>query len=125
MGGGKRGKNRRRAVMEKAQQTGGGVPRCAYCGAQMSRKRDYYFAPAGAEVVFFTMDHIIPRAKGGCNDQRNLIGACRPCNELRGDMPLDQFIELLGDAALITIERAREMMAEAQAITAAVRWRSG
>jgi 5-methylcytosine-specific restriction endonuclease McrA len=117
MGGGKRAKARRRSIMAKAQLNGHGLPRCTYCGVQMSRKAEHYAAPPGAAVQFFTMDHIIPRAKGGCNDQRNLTGACRPCNEARGDMPLDEFIESLGDRAVITVDQAREMMALAHQIT--------
>lgn len=120
MGGGKRAKARRCAIMAKSQKNG--VPRCTYCGVQMSRRAEHYSARSDAVIQFFTMDHIIPRASGGCNDQRNLTGACRPCNEARKDVPLDQFIEELGDKAVITVEEAREMMALAQQITMARRF---
>jgi 5-methylcytosine-specific restriction endonuclease McrA len=120
MGGGKRAKARRRAIMEKSQANG--APHCSYCGIRMSRKAEFYSATRADPVGFFTMDHVLPRACGGCNDQRNLVGACRMCNQDRGDMPLDQFIESLGDKAVITVERAREMMREAKAVTEAVRF---
>ena len=46
-------------------------PECAYCG----RKHPT------------TLDHVIPRARGGSQDRRNLIGACGACNLEKSDMP--------------------------------------
>ena len=46
-------------------------PECAYCG----RKHPT------------TLDHVVPRAKGGGQDRRNLIGACGACNLEKSDMP--------------------------------------
>ena len=46
-------------------------PECAYCG----RKHPT------------TLDHVVPRAKGGSQDRRNLIGACGACNLEKSDMP--------------------------------------
>ena len=37
----------------------------------------------GVEILF-TKDHIIPRARGGSNDQRNLQTMCQPCNTSKG-----------------------------------------
>lgn len=33
-----------------------------------------------------TTDHIVPRAKGGTNDRRNLVAACYRCNQNKADM---------------------------------------
>lgn len=122
MGGGKRAKARRNAIMQKAQQNGHGAPTCTYCGARLSRKPEAYDAKRGEPLQFFTMDHIVPRANGGCHDLRCLAAACRVCNEERATMPLDEFIESLGDKAVITVEKAREMMREAQSISEARRY---
>lgn len=46
-------------------------PECAYCG----RKHPT------------TLDHVVPRAKGGGQDRRNLIGACGACNLEKSDLP--------------------------------------
>ena len=46
-------------------------PECAYCG----RKHPT------------TLDHVVPRAKGGSQDRKNLIGACGACNLEKSDMP--------------------------------------
>jgi 5-methylcytosine-specific restriction endonuclease McrA len=43
----------------------------------------------------FTMDHKIPKVRGGSNARSNLLLACAPCNRLKGDMSYDQFLELL------------------------------
>lgn len=36
-----------------------------------------------------TIDHITPRSKNGRHALWNLVLACRPCNEQRGDTGLD------------------------------------
>ena len=46
-------------------------PECAYCG----RKHPT------------TLDHVVPRAKGGNQDRKNLIGACGACNLEKSDLP--------------------------------------
>ncbi len=39
-----------------------------------------------------TIDHVIPRSKGGTNDLDNLLLACNKCNNKRGDqMPSPSF----------------------------------
>ena len=50
---------------------------CQYCGI--------YCKP---DVV--SIDHIIPRSKGGKNKWRNLVTACKPCNNIKGDKTLDE-----------------------------------
>jgi 5-methylcytosine-specific restriction endonuclease McrA len=41
--------------------------RCAYCHGYAD-----------------TVDHIVPRAAGGTDDERNLVAACRKCNSRKG-----------------------------------------
>ena len=36
-----------------------------------------------------TVDHVIPRSKGGSNDDDNLVIACYGCNYLKADQVLD------------------------------------
>jgi len=38
----------------------------------------------GVEIQF-TLDHIIPRARGGSNDESNLQPMCEPCNVRKAD----------------------------------------
>ncbi|MBI2845239.1 MAG: HNH endonuclease [Chloroflexi bacterium] len=55
----------RRTVMARDQYT------CQYCGIQPSK--------AG-----LTLDHIVPRARGGKSDWKNVVSACIPCNQRKG-----------------------------------------
>lgn len=47
--------------------------RCQYCGR-------------GAE----TLDHVLPRSRGGRHVWENLVAACRPCNHTKADRTLDE-----------------------------------
>ncbi len=37
-----------------------------------------------------TIDHIIPRSKGGPTQKSNLVAACRPCNAQKKDKSLEE-----------------------------------
>ena len=43
---------------------------CRYCGTQWSLKN----------LVRMTVDHVIPKSKGGTHDETNLVTACNSCN---------------------------------------------
>ena len=51
--------------------------RCQYCGLK--------FSP-----FELTLDHIIPRSRGGRTEPENLCAACRPCNQRKGDRTPDE-----------------------------------
>jgi 5-methylcytosine-specific restriction endonuclease McrA len=44
--------------------------RCAYCGSPKFK---------------LTIDHIIPKSKGGKSNFENCVAACKPCNTKKGD----------------------------------------
>ncbi len=51
--------------------------RCQYCGAQVNSKT-------------MTVDHVVPRSRGGGNTWENCVLACRRCNTRKGNQPLDK-----------------------------------
>ena len=59
-----------------------------YLLAKFQRKCVY----CGAGDIPLTRDHVIPRSAGGSNRISNLTLACLPCNQAKGNLPLDQFI---------------------------------
>jgi 5-methylcytosine-specific restriction endonuclease McrA len=75
--------------LELAQDQGG---LCFWCGEPM---RDE--APSNGRPhppLMPTIDHIIPRARGGTNERVNLVAACSDCNNRRGDMPAGTYAML-------------------------------
>ena len=52
--------------------------RCAYCGCELTMKS-------------MQIDHVIPRASGGGDDEDNLLPACRSCNHRKGTSTLETF----------------------------------
>lgn len=76
-------------------------PNCRYCDRETLPPR-----PDGkAEFpLTATIDHMIPRARGGGGaDVGNVTLACRDCNELKGNMTVDEFAEAVHRA----VERGR------------------
>jgi len=45
---------------------------CAYCGNQFTAKE-------------LTIDHVLPRSRGGRNLWTNVVAACKPCNHRKGN----------------------------------------
>lgn len=56
----------RRSVLARDQYT------CQYCGEQPGRAN-------------LTIDHVIPRSRGGQTDWENVVTACRSCNQRKGN----------------------------------------
>ena len=62
----------REYLLEKWHRT------CAYCGATN---------------VPLEIEHIHPKSRGGSNRVSNLTLACRPCNERKGNQPIEAFLK--------------------------------
>jgi 5-methylcytosine-specific restriction endonuclease McrA len=45
---------------------------CQYCGRHSSPQE-------------LTLDHVVPRSRGGSSGWENLVACCRPCNNRKGD----------------------------------------
>jgi 5-methylcytosine-specific restriction endonuclease McrA len=85
----------RRTVMARDRYT------CQYCGTQ----------PAKSNL---TLDHVTPRSRGGSTHWDNVVTACIPCNQRKGDRtPHEAGLRLLARpdrpryAALVLLGRAQ------------------
>jgi hypothetical protein len=76
-------------------------PGCAWCGRTLWR-RD------------LTLEHVVPRSRGGHLTAENAVVACRACNRRRGSRPVDAYVrELLREGAdvdVATLRRALERL---------------
>ena len=41
------------------------------------------------------LDHVVPRARLGCNSYRNLVSSCIECNSQKGEKAADDFLRRL------------------------------
>lgn len=48
-------------------------------------KRDGHECQYCGSVIDLTLDHLIPRSKGGQSNWKNLVTACKSCNARKGD----------------------------------------
>ncbi len=61
--------------------------RCVYC----SRSLESASVAADGGEMSLTLDHVIPRSKGGDDEADNLVTACKRCKTARGNMSLAAF----------------------------------
>lgn len=62
--------------------------KCKYCGHPIAQAR-------GRDKKVYrvsTLDHVIPKSKGGTNCKENIVAACVNCNSLKGE---DSVYELM------------------------------
>ena len=58
-----------------------------------------------------TLDHIIPRSRGGHTDWDNLVACCHACNNLKGDrLPEEAGLKLLRQPRPFTLHTSRQLM---------------
>jgi 5-methylcytosine-specific restriction endonuclease McrA len=58
-----------------------------------------------------TLDHVIPRSRGGHTDWDNLVACCHACNNLKGDrLPEEAGLELLRTPRPFTLHTSRQIM---------------
>lgn len=52
-----------------------------------------------------TVDHIVPKAKGGRENLNNLAWTCKDCNEAKGARDLAEFVEAVKTGAIVVVKR--------------------
>ena len=71
---------------------------CQYCG-QVFHARD------------LTLDHVVPRSKGGLSVWQNMVAACSRCNHRKGDRLLEEAgLKLLRPPRPLTLNTSRGMI---------------
>jgi 5-methylcytosine-specific restriction endonuclease McrA len=74
-------------------------PSCVWCGRDLWR-RD------------LTLEHVVPRSRGGHATPENALVACRACNKRRGSKPVDAYArELLREGADVDLPTLRHALA--------------
>ena len=77
-------------------------PACVWCGRELWR-RD------------LTLEHVVPRSRGGHMTAENALVACRTCNRRRGSRPVDAYVrDLLREGArvdLVAVRRSLQRLA--------------
>jgi 5-methylcytosine-specific restriction endonuclease McrA len=53
---------------------------CIYCGKELDK-------------YTITLDHMIPKSKGGNDTMDNLVASCKECNTEKADMLPQEFLE--------------------------------
>jgi 5-methylcytosine-specific restriction endonuclease McrA len=73
-------------------------PACVWCGRELWR-RD------------LTLEHVVPRSRGGHMTSENALVACRSCNRRRGSRPVDAYVrELLREGADVDVDALRRSL---------------
>jgi hypothetical protein len=73
-------------------------PSCVWCGRSMWR-RD------------LTVEHVVPRSRGGHLVSENALVACRACNRRRGSRPVDAYVrDLLREGVEVDLAALRESL---------------
>ena len=71
---------------------------CQYCGAAM----------ASGEL---TLDHVIPRSRGGLSTWENLVACCHSCNRRKGNqLPHEASMNLMREPRAFNLHTSRHIM---------------
>lgn len=66
----------RRRIFERDNRT------CKYCGYILT-------------IETMTLDHKVPKSKGGLNNDNNLVSCCYQCNLYKANMSVETFTKML------------------------------
>src|SRR5581483_1547087 len=71
---------------------------CQYCGTVL----------ASAEL---TLDHVVPRSRGGTSTWENLVACCHPCNRKKGNrLPIEARMKLQREPRSFNLHTSRHIM---------------
>ena len=71
---------------------------CQYCGEVL----------ASSEL---TLDHVVPRSRGGASTWENLVACCHPCNRQKGNQfPAEAGMKLMREPRAFNLHTSRHIM---------------
>lgn len=81
---------------------------------QVYRKSEGHCMLCGKFVDYedFTVDHIVPLAKGGTNDISNLQCTCKRCNTIKQDIMPDELVEVLTEMIEYDIKKNKHSVSK-------------
>ncbi|MBE9471876.1 MAG: HNH endonuclease, partial [Chloroflexi bacterium] len=59
-------------------------PRVRLCKREILRRDEYRCQYCGQQTSQLTIDHVVPRYRGGQHSWKNLVAACPQCNRRKG-----------------------------------------
>jgi 5-methylcytosine-specific restriction endonuclease McrA len=65
-------------------------PRVRLCKREILRRDEYRCQYCGHETGQLTLDHVVPRHRGGEHTWENLVAACPQCNRRKGGRSLEE-----------------------------------
>ena len=80
--------------------------KCAYCGA---------------ENVPYEIEHILAKSKGGSDRVSNLCLSCHPCNQAKGNKPIEEFLQKKHEVLRLLLAQAKAPLKDAAAVNS-TRW---
>src|SRR5207302_8707981 len=71
---------------------------CQYCGEVLSSSE-------------LTLDHVVPRSRGGASSWENLVACCHPCNRTKGNqLPAEAAMKLMREPHAFNLHTSRDIM---------------
>src|SRR6185312_7955524 len=71
---------------------------CQYCGELLTASD-------------LTLDHVVPRSRGGLSTWENLVACCHPCNRRKGNhLPLEADMKLMREPHAFNLHTSRHIM---------------
>jgi 5-methylcytosine-specific restriction endonuclease McrA len=64
------------------------------------------------------LDHVVPRARVGCNSYRNLVSTCMECNSEKGERPAEEFLRGLYRERRLTAKELKNRLRAHDALVA-------
>ncbi|MCA9971871.1 MAG: HNH endonuclease [Anaerolineales bacterium] len=65
-------------------------PRIALSKREILYRDDYTCQYCGKRTRYLTLDHVVPRYRGGPHTWQNLVAACAACNHRKGNKTLEE-----------------------------------